>query len=63
MPQHIEKDAITHAILTRMWELNNKLAQGYTLSDKEREFFNQYLSFIQTYYSTYAEYWGLQQQY
>lgn len=56
-PQYFEKDEELNKILTRMWSLNNRLANGEPLTRSDKAFYNKNLTIIQTYYTLYGKYW------
>ncbi len=44
-------------ILKEMWRIDEKLAAGEVLENAEREFYNEHLITIQTYYAANNEHW------
>lgn len=52
------KDENLNKRLSKLWDINNKLAKQQMITDEERVYFNENLLIIQTYYSSAARYWA-----
>jgi len=46
-----------NVILKQMWQLEEKIKANNTLSDTEKNFYNQHLIHIKNYYSDNKNYW------
>ena len=62
MPQYIAKDEHFNKTLTKMWDLNNKIAVNKTLTEAEKMFYNLHLPLIKEYYAIKATYWKVQKE-
>lgn len=52
-----------NTILKQMWQIDERICSGETISEVEKNFFNDHLSVIQKYYEEKNTYWIKRQTY
>lgn len=51
-------DPVQNQLLKQIWDLDEKLQSGQTLTDEEKAFYNSNLSVIVNYYNDKSQYWN-----